>query len=261
MFYNSFEERFFYRYVNRTNHVGTILYIHGLGESSLCFESLIQDERLGAWSHLVPDLEGYGKSLWPDRPKNLEHHADSLAGWLQRRKTDKVIILGHSMGGVIGLILSEKYPELVQAFINVEGNISLEDCTFSSKAASYSIEDFQNYGFDAIRESIYSDGLKDSALRGYYASLRLCQPLTYYINSKDLVELSRTAQLASRLGALEIPKLYLLGNPRGTGEFSRSMLDAAGVEWRSIEDAGHWPFIDKPTVFVDEMLSFLNQLH
>jgi pimeloyl-ACP methyl ester carboxylesterase len=261
MFNTSFEERFFCRSIDRINHRGTILYIHGLGESGLCFESLILDERLNAWSHIVLDLEGYGKSLWAERPKQLEHHADSLASWLQRQKIDKVIVLGHSMGGVIGLILSEKYPELVQGFINVEGNISLEDCTFSSKAASYSIEDFLADGFHTIRESIYCDGLTNSALRGYYASLRLCQPLTYYTNSKELVELSQTTEIASRLGALNIPQLYILGNPRGTGEFSRSLLNAAGVEWRAIEDAGHWPFLDQPTIFTDEMLDFLNPLH
>lgn len=261
MFDNSFEERFFCRYAKRKKPVGTILYIHGLGESGLCFEPLILDEQLSEWSHIVLDLEGYGKSLWTEQPKGLEHHADSLASWLKQQKIEKLILLGHSMGGVIGLILTEKYPELVQGFINVEGNISLEDCTFSSKAASYSIEDFQTYGFHAICESVYADGLEDAALRGYYASLRLCQPLTYYINSKELVELSRTAKLASRLGALKIPKLYLLGNPRGTGKLSRSMLNAAGVEWRSIEDAGHWLFIDQPTIFIDEMLNFLNQLH
>jgi pimeloyl-ACP methyl ester carboxylesterase len=163
------------------------------------------------------------------------------------------------MGGVIGLILSEKYPELVQGFINVEGNISIEDCTFSRQAASYSLEDFQTYGFDTIRNSVYSSGLEDPALRSYYPSLCFCQPQTYHSNSSELVEFSRAAQLAERLGSLKHPVIYLLGNPRGTAELSRSMLTASGVEWRAIEDAGHWPFIDKPKMFINEMLRFLSQ--
>lgn len=51
----------------------------------------------------------------------------------------------------------------------------------------------------------------------------------------------------------------MLGNPRGTGELSRSMLTASGVEWRAIEDAGHWLFIDLPKMFINEMLRFLSQ--
>ena len=261
MFYTSFENSLFYRYINRSNSVGTILYIHGLGESGLCFESLILQEQLRQWSHLVLDLEGYGKSLWPVAPKSLEQHADSLASWLQFKSISPVILLGHSMGGVIGLILSEKYPELVKGFINVEGNISIEDCTFSSQAASYSLEDFQTYGFDTIRNGVYSSGLEDPALRSYYPSLCFCQPQTYHLNSSELVEFSRDAQLAKRLGSLKIPLIYLLGNPRGTGELSRSMLTASGVEWRAIEDAGHWPFIDRPKIFINEMLRFLSQFH
>ncbi|BAZ26709.1 alpha/beta hydrolase fold protein [Kalymmatonema gypsitolerans NIES-4073] len=260
MFYTSFEHNMFCRWINSDNSVGTILYIHGLGESSLCFESLIQNEHLCQWSHIALDLEGYGKSLWSVTPKSLEEHADSLARWLQFKSISQVIILGHSMGGVIGLILSEKYPELVQSFINVEGNISIEDCTFSSQAASYSLQDFQRDGFDTIRNCVYSDGLEDPALRSYYPSLCLCQQETYYSNSKELVELSRGAQLAKRLGNLEIPLIYLLGNPRGTAELSRSMLTASDVEWRVIENAGHWPFIDQPKTFVNEMLCFLSQL-
>ena len=259
MFYTNFEHSLFYRYINRSNSVGTILYIHGLGESGLCFESLILQEQLCQWSHIVLDLKGYGKSLWPVAPKSLEQHADSLASWLQFKSISQVIILGHSMGGVIGLILCDKYPELVQGFINVEGNISLEDCTFSSQAASYSLEDLQTYGFDAIRNSVYSNGLEDLALRSYYPSLCFCQQETYHLNSCELVEVSRNAQLAKRLGSLKTPVIYMLGNPRGTGELSRSMLTASGVEWISIEDAGHWLFIDQPKMLINEMLRFLSQ--
>jgi len=259
MFYTNFEHSLFYRYINRSNSVGTILYIHGLGESGLCFESLIQTEQLYQWSHIVLDLEGYGKSLWPVTPKSLEQHADRVSEWLRLKSISPVIIFGHSMGGVIGLILCEKYPELVQGFINVEGNISLEDCTFSSQAASYSLEDFQTYGFDAIRNSVYSNGLEDLALRSYYPSLCFCQQKTYHLNSSELVEVSRNAQLAKRLSSLKTPVIYMLGNPRGTEELPRSMLTASGVEWRAIEDAGHWLFIDKPKMLINEMLPFMTQ--
>jgi len=51
----------------------------------------------------------------------------------------------------------------------------------------------------------------------------------------------------------------MLGNPRGTGELPRSLLTASGVEWRAIEDAGHWLFIDKPKMLIKEMLPFLSQ--
>lgn len=259
MFYTNFEHPLFYRYINRSNSVGTLFYIHGLGESGFCFESLMQNEFLFQWSHIAVDLEGYGKSLWPETPTSLEHHADRVAQWLHTQDINQVILVGHSMGGVIGLILAEKYPECVKGFINIEGNISIEDCTLSRQAAAYSLEDFQTQGFAAMRDSIYSQGLTDPAFRGYYPSFCFCQPQTYHLNSCELVKVSESAQLAARLSSLPIPLIYLLGNPRGTAELSRSMLSSVGVEWRAIHAAGHWPFIDQPERFVDEMRNFLQQ--
>ena len=59
---------------------------------------------------------------------------------------------------------------------------------------------------------------------------------------------------------LKIPQIYILGSPGGTGKYSQKLLSAAGVEWKVVEDAGHWPFIDRPRQFINEMVCFLNRL-
>jgi pimeloyl-ACP methyl ester carboxylesterase len=53
-------------YIREAGHESprvTVLYVHGLGESGLCFEGLLGDPRLRRWRHLAPDLPGYGKSF------------------------------------------------------------------------------------------------------------------------------------------------------------------------------------------------------
>ncbi len=238
----------------------TIIYIHGLGESGFCFEKLISDSRLGGWSHLVPDIPGYGRSSWAAEPMSLAEQADHLARWIQTLKTDRVVILGHSMGGVVGQILCEKYSQLIRAFINVEGNISFEDCSFSSRVGTYSLEAWLKQGYKKIREAVFRAGLSDQAMQKYYHSLRMCDPEAFRLNGMELVEMSRTEELAERMAKLEMPHIYILGNPRGTGEYSRALLSRAGVTWHAIENAGHWPFIDRPNEFIDEILKFLNSL-
>jgi pimeloyl-ACP methyl ester carboxylesterase len=254
-----FEHGMYVRQCEAKDPGGTIVYIHGLGESGLCFEKLIVDSRMQKWSHLAPDLPGYGKSPWPEQPMGLEEHADYLGRWLKERAIDQAVLLGHSMGGVIGLMLCEKHPELVRGFINVEGNISLEDCMFSSMVASYPEDEWNTEGFERVCDVIYRDGLEDRALRGYYASMRMCDPRVYHLNSRELVKLSQSEDPAARLGALKVPNIYILGNPRGTGEHSRRLLTSAGVEWHAVEHAGHWPFIDQQSAFVDEILRFMSQ--
>lgn len=237
----------------------TILYIHGLGESGLCFASLVKSPRLFHWNHYIPDLAGYGKSTW-QKPTSLREHAELLKQWCEIFRVPPLILVGHSMGGVIGQIFCEQYPERVRAFVNVEGNISLEDCSFSSQVLDYTEDEFVVGGFAEILEAVQLGGTVDASLQGYYSSMRLCDPRTFYLNSLELVEASKSETLAQRLSRLEIPVRYISGNPRGTGAHSRGLLADAGVRCDIIENAGHWPFLDQPEIFIDRFIHFLNSI-
>ena len=46
-------------------------------------------------------------------------------------KIDRFHLIGHSMGGLTALILGDEHPGRVSSFINIEGNVSPEDCFLS----------------------------------------------------------------------------------------------------------------------------------
>ena len=79
--------------------------------------------------------------------------------------------------------------------------------------------------------------------------------------SVELVELSERGNLAARLGALQQPTVYICGSPRGTGSFSKDLLASAGVQLQTVQESGHWPFIDQQEAFAEQMGLFLNQGH
>lgn len=245
------------RLIPADSPAATILYIHGLGESGLCLERIMGHPLLKGFSHLSADLPGYGKSPWPEKPLSLSEQADLLARLLNTLGISRTIILGHSMGGVIGTIFCERYPQMVSVFINVEGNVSFEDCTFSCVIFGHNLHEFIDRDFDAYRDKIYESSISEKALRFYHASLLMCDPHTIYENSRELVELSRREELAERLGSLPMPVIYIWGNPRGTQAYSRSLLNKANVALLEINDAGHWPFIDQPDVFAENLLAVL----
>jgi pimeloyl-ACP methyl ester carboxylesterase len=258
----SFEHGMFVRDRDATNRRGSLLYIHGLGESGLCFEHLLDHPGLKEWRQLVPDLPGYGRSPRCEEPMTLTDQADCLANWLRNSKVDcdatPVIVIGHSMGGVTGLLFCERHPDLTVGLVDVEGNKSRNDCVFSGHAAKQNLGNFLAGGFDQMRDAVFHEGQEDVAKRGYYVSLRLADPRAFYLNSQELIKMSEQEDMAKRLASLPIPSYYIAGVPDGVSERSRQLLVEAGVAWIGIEPSGHWPFIDQTERFVQELLKILN---
>jgi N-formylmaleamate deformylase len=222
-----------------------IVYIHGLGEAGLCFAGLIARPELASFTHIVPDLPGYGRSAWPERAESLDELADRLIAWIGVM-SPRPVLVGHSMGGVLAVLIAERVPMRIAGIVNIDGNVSLGDCTFSGKAAVLSREEITTGGFDVLREVVYADGATAPELRGYYAALRFADPSTYHRHACDLVSLSTVETQAGRIANLAVPATFLAGVPGGICERSRELLTAAGARWIPIEPAGHWVYIDQP---------------
>jgi pimeloyl-ACP methyl ester carboxylesterase len=236
-----------------------VLWLHGLGESSLCFASIVRHPTMHGFRHRRVDLPGYGRSPWPSQAYSLDQAADAMSDVLAQ-DPGPVVLIGHSMGGVLAELIAERAPERIRAIINVEGNLSLGDCTFSGRAAACDLESFVATGFDELRDWVYVHGASSPALRGYYASMRFADPRVFHRHSVDLLTYSGTEVLAARAAALPMPTLYLAGSPDGICDHSKQLLDRALVRWQSVEPAGHWPFIDRPDDFAAVTSAFLSRL-
>ena len=222
-----------------------VVWIHGLGEAARCFDRIVAHPQLAACAHQLVDLPGYGRSPW-GAVDSIDATIDRLCRWL--RGGPPAIVVGHSLGGVIATLCGERAPGPVRAVVDVEGNGSLGDCTFSSQVATYREDDFASHGRDALWASLDAS---DPALRGYAAAIGFCDPRQMWRHAVDLVELSRGEQLAARRAALAVPLTFIAGAPRGICARSRVLLFEAGVPIVDVGPAGHWPFIDAPDAFAD----------
>ncbi len=231
----------------------SIVWIHGLGEWSVSFDAITRHPRLAAFAHVLVDMPGYGRTPASIVHDTVQAHADHLARWLADRPP--AILVGHSMGGVIATLVAERSP--VRAVVNVDGNLTLGDCTFSARAAGYSLDDFRAHGFAQMRAAIYARGATEPALAGYHAAMVAAHADTLWANAKDLVRISTAGDLAPRFAALSCPHLFIAGVPRGICAESRARLDAVGARWIGIEPAGHWPFIDQSDAFAAAVAEFL----
>ena len=195
------------------------------------------------------------RSPWPDQPEGLEAVADRLAAWLGDTQP---LLVGHSMGGVLVTLIAERIA--VRAVVDVEGNLSRGDCTFSALASAYAPDDFAARGLAEVRADVYERGRTDLALRGYYGALCVASPSVFHRHARDLVAMSEPETLVARLAGLRAPALFVAGVPGGICEHSRRLLDRHGVRWVGIEPAGHWPYIDQPDAFATATAGFLREI-
>jgi pimeloyl-ACP methyl ester carboxylesterase len=79
------------------------LLLHGLGVNGDVWEGFL--EQLSGWPGriIVPDLRGHGRSPHAQRYSDADHAADVAA---LVSPDDDVYVVGHSMGGMIGLTLA-----------------------------------------------------------------------------------------------------------------------------------------------------------
>lgn len=87
-----------------------LLALHGLSGHGARFADLAR--RLPGRRILAPDLRGMGRSPI-DPPWHLDRHLADLVAVLDRYELGAVPMLGHSLGGVLGLRLAAAAPERV----------------------------------------------------------------------------------------------------------------------------------------------------
>lgn len=89
-----------------------IVLLHGFCEDSSVWNDLIT-ELVGARFRVVCiDLPGFGQSEAPGQA-SIEYYAEAVHAVLSQLKLEKVILIGHSMGGYTALAFAEKYPGML----------------------------------------------------------------------------------------------------------------------------------------------------
>ena len=83
-----------------------LLMVHGLGATAEVWRGVIdlaKERWAGRW--IAPDLRGHGRSPW-GRPYAFGTHAADMGRLIGDPAAGQVAVLGHSMGGVVGLALA-----------------------------------------------------------------------------------------------------------------------------------------------------------
>lgn len=114
-----------------------IVFLHGWGGSKESFAGAFSSEALKDFDICTIDLIGFGNSEKPkDFSYNLLDQANIVASAVNSLGTKKVFLVGHSMGGGIGLLTAPLLKKRMAAFISAEGNLAPSGSGQNARAAA-----------------------------------------------------------------------------------------------------------------------------
>lgn len=102
----------------------TVLLIHGVTASHLSWPFVA--ERLPDARVIAPDLRGRGRSNALVGEAGLDAHARDLVAVLDALGVERAVVVGHSMGAFVALVLGDLYPERVSRVVLVDGGLPLD---------------------------------------------------------------------------------------------------------------------------------------
>lgn len=107
----------------------TVLVLHGNNFGGFYFKAIIDGLIKEGFRVIVPDQIGYSRSSKPIAPYNFNSQARNTWLILQDLKIEKVMVVGHSMGGMLAARFTTQYPKSVERVV-IYNPIGLTDGRF-----------------------------------------------------------------------------------------------------------------------------------
>ncbi|WP_373684615.1 alpha/beta fold hydrolase [Ramlibacter montanisoli] len=94
----------------------TVLMLHGIGGGHLAFAPQVETLATAGYRAVAWDMPGYGHSA-PIEPYTFKGLAHSCIRLIESLKCQQVILLGHSMGGMVAQEVVARRPDLVKRLV------------------------------------------------------------------------------------------------------------------------------------------------
>lgn len=260
----------------------TIILFHGKNFNGYYWKNLIPVLAEKGYHVIVPDQVGWGRSDKPDLHYSFHMLASNNKALLDSLNINKIIVLGHSMGGMLAARFVLMFPEMVEKLI-LENPIGLEDYkTFvpyrpltelykNELSATY--ESYKKYqqGYYPTWKPEYEQYVKAQAEPLFdtgFAHTAWANAVTYQMIYEQPV--------IYEFPDIKVPTLLIIGQEDSTivgknlltdaqkkkhGQYSALGRNAHQLikdsQLQEIKGVGHIPHLQEPEVFYKMLLGFL----
>ena len=188
----------------------------------------------------------------------MKVQAKVVIALLNELGVERFHLCAHSMGGLAAMEIAELYPSRVLSFIDLEGNLTPEDCFFSGKVAEKTYEQFAERGRRKFEEHLHHAGKTDAAMKEYAETFSAASTIALYKSARHTVADSSTP-LVERF--LRIKNACYIYGEENRGVFpSEKLLTEAGIPIFYIANAGHSMATENPIELYRVMREFIERL-
>ncbi len=222
----------------------TIVLVHGLGSRATHWlgvaRDLARDHRV-----VLAELPGHGLAAMPGKLA-LNDAAVSLGRQMNEYGNDPVVLVGHSVGGLVAAAEALREPSRVRALVLVETALRPQMPPADRELLLESLDSDYEATLRAVYESFGRDSTQGAALAREAAGLSPSAMRTW-------VKIALSSDLSSRARALNVPLLVVLSDRSWPeGELWPACADSLGytgvsrVEPMRFRGTGHFLMLDQP---------------
>lgn len=278
--------RLAYRDVEPTSAANgkTVVLLHGKNFSGFYWERVIGLLAARGYRVIAPDQIGFGLSSRPNIHYSFHQMAANTKALLDHLGVARVLLIAHSMGGMVGTRFTVLYPGMVEKLV-LEDPIGLEDYrTFVPYASieelykselNATYESFLNYqkGYYTSWRPEYEPYVRDQAWvlgTGEYPRDALSaaltseiiyeQPVCYefsHITAPTLLIIGLEDRTVPGKARLSPEMKAIAGDYPKLGKKTQEMI--RGSKLVGVPNSGHIPHIEQPEAFDRALFAFLTE--
>jgi pimeloyl-ACP methyl ester carboxylesterase len=263
------------QYVRVGGQGPAVLLLHGFGDTGDMWEPLakvlVKDHTV-----IIPDLRGMGLSSHPQDGYEKAPQARDIAAILDQLKIEKVALVTHDIGNMLGYALAAQYPERVTKWVAMDAPLPGLG-TWYAQLTNPKLWHFNFRGPDTERlvagrerillDRFYNDlsanpAAIDDQTRDHYAALYARPGAIHDAFSGQFAAFTQDGEdnkaLFAKTGKLPMPVLAIGGDHSfGASMQSELAYVASNVQGAVITNSGHWIMEEQPQQAISIMVPFI----
>lgn len=243
------------------------LCIHGWPQSSYMWRHLLPALASAGRMALAPDLPGFGDSP-PDPPGTHERHVEAVEGFRRQIGLERVVLVVHDTGGLIGLRWACDHPDAVAGLVITNTGffpdiewIEIAKTMRTPIQGEALMDSLSREGFGTLMREASSE-FDERALDEYWKAFTTAEGRRGMLELYRSFDLDELAPYERTLAALGLPALILWGQGDEyipVDYASRFARELPGSKLVLLEGVRHFLFEDEPERCAQEVIDFLQE--